>query len=295
MLHDGTAGNRRQALALADALAVPVCEWILQPNRLARWAAPRRFPGAGFGGEFHAALAQTPPALAIGCGRLAALATRQARAAGARVVQILAPRLPTRHWDLVVAPIHDRLRGNNVVSLLGSLNPVDERWLALARERWHELLSTNGPRTAVLLGGPTAAVRFDATAFDAMCARLEGNLAREGGSLLLCASRRTPHEWFETLRARFGGGVHRLWLQPRDGENFYAGALACADRVVASPDSVNMLSEACATALPVFVAEPERARGRVGDFVQDLLARGRVRPQSRELEPFVGEPLRETA
>jgi mitochondrial fission protein ELM1 len=202
VLHDGAAGNRRQALALAAALGLPAREWSLAPNAPARWLAPRWLPGAGFGPEFAQALERAPPALALGCGRLAALATRQARAAGARVVQILSPRLPTRHWDLVVAPRHDRLEGPNVLALAGSLNPVDEAWLAAARARWPALAQLPGPRTAVLLGGPTAATRFERGALDALCAKLDGTLAQEGGSLLLCGSRRTPRAWAAALRAR---------------------------------------------------------------------------------------------
>jgi mitochondrial fission protein ELM1 len=293
VLHDGAAGNRRQALALAAAMALPIREWNLQPNRLARWLAPRQVPGAGFGREFAQALRQAPPSLAIGCGRLAALATRQARAAGAQVVQILAPRLPTRHWDVVVAPRHDRLHAANVVPTLGSLHPVDEAWLAQAREQWRELLALPGPRTAVLLGGPTAATPFDRIALEALCTRLEAMRLHEGGSLLLCGSRRTPADWVAAVRARFGGSA-RLWFDARDGENFYPGALACADRIVATPDSVNMLSEACATSLPVYLADPACATGRVGDYVQALLACGRVRAQQRELEAFAAQPLRET-
>jgi mitochondrial fission protein ELM1 len=119
-------------------------------------------------------------------------------------------------------------------------------------------------------------------------------LRATGGSLLVCGSRRTPRAWAQALRARFGGR-HRLWFDARDGENFYPGALACADTLVLTPDSVNLLSEACATALPVYVAEPNRATGRVGAFVGELLARGRVRAQQRELPHFDAEPLRETA
>jgi hypothetical protein len=48
---------------------------------------------------------------------------------GAPAVQILDPRIRTSHWDAVVAPQHDRLRGANVVELLGSLNPVQDGWL----------------------------------------------------------------------------------------------------------------------------------------------------------------------
>src|SRR6187402_545832 len=73
VLHDGAAGNRRQALALACALGFEPREWTLRANAPARWLAPRHFPGAGFQSAFAEALAETPPALAIGCGRLAAL------------------------------------------------------------------------------------------------------------------------------------------------------------------------------------------------------------------------------
>jgi len=77
--------------------------------------------------------------------------------------------------------------------------------------------------------------------------------------------------------------------------NPYPGVLAWADRIVCSADSVNMLSEACATAVPVHVFAPERTHGRVRAFVDALLQRGRVRALDAMLAPFAAEPLRETA
>src|SRR3970040_2204652 len=102
---DGNAGNLRQAQALAAALGRPARDIRLQPRAPWRWAAPRRLPfaAAGFGEEFALALAN-PPALAIGCGRQAALATRLLRTRGSRAVQILDPRIAPRHWDLGVGP-----------------------------------------------------------------------------------------------------------------------------------------------------------------------------------------------
>jgi mitochondrial fission protein ELM1 len=295
VLHDGAAGNRRQAMALAAALGMPAREWRLRPNLLARWLAPRRVPGAGFQSDFARALAEEPPTLAIGCGRQAALATRLARAAGARSVEILDPQLPAKHWDLVLAPAHDRLAGDNVLALVGALNDIDEAWLRRARERWRELLALPGPRTAVLVGGPTAATPFDDEDLARMCEKLEATLARDGGRLLVCGSRRTPAAWADALRARFDASYHALWFDEHDGDNFYEGALACAQRLVVTPDSVNMVSEACATSLPVFVAEPARASGRIAAFLRELVARGRVRAQSVALEDFEATPLREGA
>ena len=133
-LHDGHAGNARQALALAHALDADAGEWPLVPGQLARWLAPRMWPGlsAPFGSEFRADC-EDPPGLAIGCGRQAALATRLLRTCGSKVVQILDPRINPGYWDVVVAPEHDHLRGDNVIALLGSLPPVADLWLAQAR------------------------------------------------------------------------------------------------------------------------------------------------------------------
>jgi mitochondrial fission protein ELM1 len=295
VLHDGAAGNRRQALALAQALGGPVRELQLDADWLARMLAPRCPPGAStrLGRPFTELLAQ-PPALAIGCGRIAALATRLLKQAGSRAVQILDPRIDPRHWDVVIAPEHDGLLGDNVVTLIGSLHPIDSAWLARARDDFPALGQCPAPRTAVLLGGPTRAVAFDRSAFEVLMAKLEFWLARDGGSVLLCGSRRTPVDIASVARERFSEIPGALWLDAGDGENFYPGALAWADRIIVSPDSVNMISEACATTAPVFIAEPDRATGRVRRFIASLEARGRVQAQTRDAGASIAaEPLLE--
>ncbi|CAN5131441.1 ELM1/GtrOC1 family putative glycosyltransferase [soil metagenome] len=297
VLHDGAAGNRRQALALADALDLPGRETPMDGNRLARLLAPHVFPGAAgmLGADFEQRLRADGEQLAIGCGRLAALATRLARSAGHRAVQILDPRLDPAHWDLVLAPEHDQLRGDNVIELVGSLHPVDADWLEGMRAHFSPIGDFPGPRIAVLLGGPTRATQFNRGALEVLLAKLEYQLARDGGSLLVCGSRRTPPAWAPMLRARYATEGHRVWFDASDGENPYAGALAWADRIIVSPDSVNMVSEACATEAPVFVAEPGRATGRVRRFLQGLESRGRIAAQTRDNTDFPVTPLRETA
>lgn len=296
-LTDGHAGNVRQAEALAAALAMgPHAPLVLRSRAPWRWFAPRRLPGdaGAFGPAFRQALA-SPPRLAIGCGRQAALATRLLRERGARTVQILDPRLEPSLWDWVIAPAHDGLAGPNVLAVQGSLNPVDDAWLAEARADFATFADLPAPRTAVLLGGSSAHARFDRNAFEVLAGRLEAMLARDGGSLLITASRRTDAQVRAALRHRFVETPGLTWLDESDGPNPYAGLLAWADRLVCSPDSVNMISEACATRAPVFVFDPQRVGGRPRRFLDALLAGGRIRALDGKPAPFDVEPLRETA
>ena len=295
-ISDGRAGNVRQAEAVGGALADDVTTFTLEPHLPWRWTAPRRWPGAERAyGDAFAALLDAPPAVAIGCGRQAALATRLLRERGTKAVQILDPRLDPKHWDFVIVPEHDPLRGPNVITTLGSLHPIDDVWLAHARSEFATFAELPRPVNVVLLGGSSRHARFDRMAFEVLASKLEVVLAREGGSVLLTTSRRTPKELRDVLEHRYDGTPGVVWRNSSDGPNPYAGLLAWADRIVCSPDSVNMITEACATRVPVFVFDPRRVRGRPRAFLDTLLDRGRIRTMDTRLDAFDVEPLRETA
>lgn len=300
-LHDGRAGNARQALALARALDADAGEWRLIPGQLARWFAPRTWPllSTPFGPEFRADC-ENPPELAIGCGRQAALATRLVRVRGSKVAQILDPRIDPRHWDVVVAPEHDGLRGDNVVTMLGSLHPVDDLWLAQARREFPALAALPSPHAVLLVGGPTRHAALTDADFQSLLQTLTTRAQADGGSFSVVASRRTPMSWRDAI-GRIPSDLQGLrWRGDHDGENSYAGLLGHADCIVSTPDSVNMLSEAAATLAPVFAWKPGAVTGRPRRFIDTLLERGRIRTLDaltwdNAMDAFDVEPLRETA
>ena len=300
-LHDGRAGNARQALALARALDADAVELTLTPRVPWRWLAPRRLPLSthGFGDAF-VELAEAAPDIAIGCGRQAALATRLLRARGSKVLQILDPRIDPAHWDVVIAPDHDGLRGDNVVSMLGSLHPVDDLWLAQARQQFPALAALASPHTVLLVGGPSRHAALGDVEFQSLLQMLTTRTQADGGSFSVVASRRTPASWRDAL-GRIPSDLQGLrWRGERDGANPYAGLLGHADCIVCTPDSVNMLSEAAATLAPVFAWRPDSVMGRPRRFIDALLERGRVRTlealtRDSSTDAFGVEPLRETA
>jgi hypothetical protein len=84
------------------------------------------------------------------------------------------------------------------------------------------------------------------------------------------------------------------WVWDMQGDNPYFGMLGLADGIVATCDSVSMISEAVATPAPVMVAElPGRSR-RNRLFMRDLVDAGRVRPYVGRFEHWPVEPVDDT-
>ncbi len=299
VITDAAAGNQRQALALAQRLDMPVRHLQLEPAAPWSWLAPRLTVGAlaALSSAQKQQFAPPWPAVAIGCGRMSALYTRLLRTLSSGrcyTVQVLDPRIDPTHWDTVIAPRHDGLAGPNVLQPLGSLNPVDDHWLQDGRDADPGFAELPRPRVGVLLGGPRKGVSFDAAYISQLAGQLLARQREEGGSLLVLASRRTPAPLVELMRQRLLGQPGLIWSGQDDGSNPYPGVLGWADRLVVTPDSVNMLSEACAVGCPVHTFVVGSLPGKLARFHQDLRQAGRLHDiDATAIAP--AEPLRETA
>jgi hypothetical protein len=263
VITDAAAGNQRQALALAEYLQMPLHHLVLQPRLPWSWLAPRLQLGGRLALPPNQRQVFAPPwpQVAIGCGRAAALFTRMLRPLSegqCYTVQILDPRIDPAHWDTVIAPRHDECDGPNVLHPMGSLNSVDDEWLADGRDSCPQFAELPQPRVGVLVGGPRKGIALDADYARQLGTRLLERHRREGGSLLVLGSRRTPPALIEVFRDILRDVPGLVWAGPDDGRNPFPGVLGWADRLVVTPDSVNMLSEACAVGCPVqtFVTAP---------------------------------------
>ena len=301
LISDGAGGNDRQVHALADAMQLAVRSVRTRARAPWRWFAPRLTTAArwAFPRALRRDLVAPWPALAIGCGRQAALLVRSLRqwSGGATFgLQILDPRVDPAHFDLVIAPRHDGLSGANVIATLGALNQIDDHWLERAARGFPALAQLPRPRTALLIGGPRRGLGLDATWLENLIARMEAWRVRDGGSLLITTSRRTPTAWRDRLRSAFRNGCTCFWGGADDGANPYASYLALADRIVVSPDSINMLSEACAVGVPVVSRLKADAPAKFAAFHAELRSQGWLHDDDVDFSTLrQPAPLRELA
>ena len=190
-------------------------------------------------------------------------------------MQILAPRCDPARFDAIVCPAHDGLSAPNVYAMLGALNDIDDAWLAAGRVQAEHLQSRIAPAsTLMLVGAPTRNAPYNAAQFAQLLQRFDAN------DLCISASRRTPPELLALIRA---SGA-RVWTGAADGNNPYQAWLSSAARIIVTPDSVNMISEACATYAQVDVVFADAARGKIAVFLRSL--NRRLGPNQASVSPL---------
>jgi len=296
---DGSVGMEAQGIAVAEAVGLPFSlkrvrmkgAMRLLPARLQIYLPPKRLLRSV---ESEGPLGEPWPRLVISIGRRSVpIALAIKRVAQAFGLHIQNPKVPSELFDLVAAPVHDGFEGSNVLTTFGAVHSVTGARLTEAAKGFAaKVAPLPHPRLAVLLGGESQAFSFppeDAAAFGAKLAKLT---AGTGGSLLVTPSRRTRTDSLAALSAAIKDVPHLVW--DGTGDNPYFAFLGLADAIVATEDSVNMVTEAAGTGKPVYVQALRGNSRRLARFHALMRERGATRPFEGKLESWTYAPVNDT-
>lgn len=296
---DGRSGIENQVVGLAEAVArqrpaqivIKRIGWKGELGKLPWWL--NLFPRRGVTGD---AFAPPWPDLLIAAGRATLpLTVRMRRWSGGKtfVAQLQDPRTPLNFFDLVAPPNHDRLKGDNVVSIIGSPHRVTAERLKDEYKAFKAAIDPlPHPRAAVLIGGKSKAFELSQERAAAIANQLQMLLEQDGGSILMTFSRRTPARAKALLAARLRDLPGIVW--DGEGPNPYFAFLAGADVILVTEDSTNMATEAASTGKPVFILKMDGQSLKFRLFHEELEARGAARPFGGAFHGWSYEPLRET-
>jgi mitochondrial fission protein ELM1 len=307
-LDDPRGGTSDQAIAIAERLGVGFRRIPLTWNWLSHVASlsPRgSLMGLESAGPFELPLplpftAGGAPRLVLSAGSRAASVALWLKARfGTAVVHCMRPHFSVAMrgplFVLLVVPKHDDPPSlPNILPVLAIPHRVSSFALAQARSAWLERLGhLPRPRVVLLVGGPPRAPELE----PALAHNLGNQVARlalaHGGSVLAMAGRRTGAEATDALAAGLSRAMHVLYRWGEPEENPYTGFLAVADVIVATGDSENAISEACATAAPIYIALPQLAGPRQRRFHANLFQAGQARPFIDSIAPWRRDPLDE--
>jgi len=293
-LFDGAAGHRSQVAGLCEAIGLPFeihdvrCRfpWNKLPTS---WIPlnPERFNG------LPDSSSSSPPTLIISCGRQTVPASLllKDRYPEARTIHLQSPGVRLNRFDLVVAPEHDQLTGENVISTWGAMHPLTPAKLREAAQQGGDwmFLQSPVPVVGVLLGGPNRYYSFDRGDMETLADHLSVAEEEEDVCYAILPSRRTPSHAVRTLRERFGAD-HFIWDE--SSSNPYLSVLSMATHFIVTSDSISMVSEALSTGRPVsieYLRERRRSR-KFNAFHSSLTDAGMVQPFAGSLDPWTYEP-----
>lgn len=287
-----------QCVGLAAALGLKPS--VKRVRMRAPWRLLSPYLRIGLDSAFVDKSVLTPPwpDVLIASGRLSVPASLYVRRRSSRdgkptfTIQIQDPVISPGNFDLVIAPLHDELKGRNVISTIGALHRVTAE--ALARESGKlapRIAGLKPPFVGALVGGPNSAYRFGEPETAELARRLRQLAEKMGASLLVTPSRRTGKGNIRILQSVLDGVAAFVW--DGQGENPYFGILGLSDFLVVTADSVNMISEACASGKPVFIYDLPGGSHKAARFQSALIARGIVRKFAIPLEVYSTSPLRE--
>lgn len=299
---DGKPGMENQCLGLAEALmasgcAAPVVKriaprfpWSSLPPPF--WISPLSAPGPD--GD---TLSPPWPDILIATGRQTvapALAIKKASGGRTFCVQIQNQVTGRDRFDLLAIPEHDGIAGDNVIATRGALHRVTPEKLTEETQKFAPALAAlPRPLVAVLIGGSNRQYTMTETVTRKLAADLAGLCRRHGAGLAVTASRRTGDINAAILRDALSTCPAYVWNG--EGDNPYFGFLGLADAIVATADSVSMVSEACATGKPVYVVELEGGSAKFARFHDGLRTAGITRAFDGALESWTYDAPEDTA
>ncbi len=283
VITEGIMGTQNQCVGIAEAMGLtPVIKRIKLKSP---WK--QLVPYLCFGNKYSLSnkgdnINPPYPDLVIASGRKSICIAKYIRKASRGetfVVYLQDPKISSKNFDLVVAPQHDSIRGENVMLVTSALHRVTPERLEEEKQKFKDQFKhLPHPRVTVLIGGSSKHHTMNKKNTEILI----NQLSKLNAGLMITASRRTGEENTKKLRESLKGDNIYFW--DNEGENPYFALLALADYILVTEDSVSMTSEAISTGKPVHIIELEGGARRIDLCHKLLQEQGYTKPFTGELK-----------
>ena len=167
-------------------------------------------------------------------------------------IHIQDPKVSLKNFDFVVAPEHDDLEGENVISTKGALHYLNMKEIDENRGYLEDKINKNKDIITLILGGPTKYYKYTKENIQKIYSKLNNNINKKNLQLVVIPSMRTPSETIKLAKEYFGSD--HLIIDNVDKKAYLSG-LSLAKFIVVMCDSSSMISEAALTGKPIYVAQ----------------------------------------
>jgi mitochondrial fission protein ELM1 len=231
--------------------------------------------------------------LIISCGRKSVIPSILLKKKNPKIftIHIQDPKVSLKNFDIIIAPEHDNLTGENVFNSKGAIHYITESEINRAKPYLTNKIKSQ-KIVSLILGGPNKHYSFDEDQLVKIFNEIRSNFISKGYEIIVIPSIRTPKTIIDLAIKEFGT---EGYVANSVDKHAYLSAFALATNIVVTCDSTSMISEAATSGKPIYVAhmKPKRDNYRFKKFFKLFKEIGIIRDLGEKVENWTYDKLNE--
>ena len=294
LLTQGMHGMISQVEGLAKALDIEFIHYKVETNNIWKFVPPRF---SLISQSVYKKINQTDFDIIISCGRKSVIPSIHLKSISKKKIfniHIQDPKVDYKHFDFIVAPEHDVIAGENVISTKGAIHYLTEQEIFENKEYLKSFIKKDNRKIwALIMGGPTKYYDYSTKNMKQIFSMFYKLMKKHDFQLVVIPSMRTPLNTIHYAKEFFGEN-HTIIMDV--DKKAYLSALAMSENIVVTCDSSSMISEAALTGKPIYVANilPKKNDKRFQRFRKLFRELNITRNLGEEVENWNYEKLDET-
>ena len=207
-------------------------------------------------------------------------------------IHIQDPKISFKHFDLIVSPEHDNIKGENIINTTGAIHYLTKKeimdnsqYLGIEKDKRRDLV-------AFIIGGPNKYYKYSEKQIHELFNKIKTLFTPDKFKIIVIPSYRTPENILKMAFNTFSVDHH---VVKNIDKKAYLSALAISNYIVVTCDSTSMISEAAMTGKPVYIAMMRsfKPTGRFKKFYSQLRDLGITRELENTVESWSYNKLNE--
>ena len=294
LLTEGMHGMISQVEGLAKALDIDFTHHKVELNHVWKFIPPNLSP---ISQNVFKKIDHDDFDVIISCGRKSVIPSIHLKSTANKKVfniHIQDPKVDLNHFDFIVAPEHDAIEGENVISTKGAIHYLTKQEIYENKEYLNSFIKKDNRKIwTLIMGGPTKYYDYSTKNIKEIFSMFNNLLEKHDFQLVVIPSMRTPTSTIHYAKKFFGENQTIIMNVDKKA---YLSALAISENIVVTCDSSSMISEAALTGKPIYVANipPKKNDKRFQRFQNLFRELNITRNLGEEVEIWNYEKLDET-
>ena len=294
LLTQGMHGMISQVEGLAKALDIDFTHHTVELNNFWKIIPPKLTP---ISQSVYKSIDHDNFDIIISCGRKSVIPSIHLKNNSNKKVfniHIQDPKVDSKHFDFIIAPEHDEVIGQNIISTKGAIHYLTENEINENKNYLNSFIKKDERKIwTLIMGGPTKYYDYSSKNIKEIFIKISELSKKNNFQLVVIPSMRTPANIIQFAKNYFGDN-HTVIMDV--DKKAYLSALAMAQNIIVTCDSSSMISEAALTGKPIYVASilPKKNDKRFQKFRNLFRELNIIKNLGEEIEDWNYEKLDET-